>query len=547
MTSLQKGVEVERNSKIVQKLKESKLWRINFNIIFAGILFLMANTSFPMQLENTDEEKSPLVTNVFYETDIREALRDISAQTKIRIIPDETVQGVISVELKDVPLEEALRMILAPGGYTFRKMPEGYYLVGSATPTSPSFSLLTKTEYIKLNYIKAEDAPKLISSFFHPYIQINKETNALIVTAPPEIIARLKKDLAKIDQPPRQITIEAVIVELSEEGRKSLGITWGSMSEGGFSVYPPSSLDYTKEEGKGSYSISGTLSYDLLIRVNTLVSEGKAKIRANPRIATLEGKEAQIYIGKEEWYLINVGTGAQAYYTLQSIPTGVILKITPYVTENNQITVKITPEVSEVAGKGATNLPVVTKRTATTIVRVNDGETIAIGGLLQEQKSETNSGVPLLQNIPLIGSFFRHKKTITTNRDVVIFITPHIMKGKFLVREKIKSQEEHKEAEQNREEEDWIKDYCSYIAGTIQEKVVANRIAGVETPKELILEFTISSDGTVKRVKVLKTSGIPFLDSAAVQAIKNLSPFPPFPKEIKHSKLTLSLPIRYEP
>src|SRR3989338_11317615 len=85
----------------------------------------------------------PKVTNSFFETDIKEVLRDISAQTGVKIVADETVQGSLSLELKEIPLEEALRMVLAIGSYTFRRMPEGYYLVGLCKPNSTSFNRLS--------------------------------------------------------------------------------------------------------------------------------------------------------------------------------------------------------------------------------------------------------------------------------------------------------------------------------------------------------------------------------------------------------------------
>ncbi|MEK6567751.1 MAG: hypothetical protein AABZ27_03315, partial [Candidatus Omnitrophota bacterium] len=368
--------------------------------------------------------------NSFFETDIREVLRDISAQTGIKIVADETVQGSISIELKAIPLEEALRMVLAIGNYIFRKMPEGYYLVGLCTPSSPSFNRLSVTEYFKPSYRKVTELQSLFSEFYQPYLKVNDDANNITITASPEIVKRVKEDLIHLDLPPVQVMIEALVVELNEEGKKSLGVTWGSMLDGGFSVYPPSSsFEYTRSTaGQGSWEMSGALSSDLFLRVNTLVSQGQAKIRANPRLATLEGKEAEINIGREEYYLISVGSGSQVSYTLQSIATGVVLKITPYVDKNNQIRVNFSPQVSEVVGKGATNLPVITKRTVSTSVRVEDGQTIAIGGLVQEQSGETLSKVPIMGSVPLVGALFRHKKTTSENKEVVIFITPRILR-----------------------------------------------------------------------------------------------------------------------
>lgn len=487
------------------------------------------------------------VTNSFFETDILEVLRDISAQTGVKIVADETVQGSISIELKEAPLEEALRIILSIGNYTFREMPEGYYLVGLCTPDSPSFSRLSVTEYFHPNYLKVKELQSLISEFYQPYLKINEEINTLTITGSPEIVKRLKEDLIKFDQPQCQVMIEALVIELSEEGKKSLGVTWGSMLEGGFSVYPPSTFDYKRSiAGKGSWDLSGTLSTDLMVRINTLISEGKAKVRANPRVATLEGKQAEIFVGREEYFLINVGGTAQAYYTLQSIATGVVLKITPYVDKTNrQIAVTIAPQVSEVIGKGATNLPVVTRRTASTSLRVNDGQTIAIGGLVQEQSSETISRVPFLGSLPLAGLLFRHKNITTTNKEVVIFITPRLLdEENSLLSAKSQKKDDFSE------EKNPIKRYYLQISKIIDSHKRFPSLLkdpGQVEPKEVRVRFIVFSNGAVGEVEVLKTSGLPLLDLITLKLIERLSPFPPFPKEITQPNIHFVVSIRYEP
>lgn len=509
-----------------------------------------------------EDSEPPLVTNSFFETDIREVMRDISAQTKVKIVPDETVQGSISIELKDIPLEEALAMVLSIGNYSFRRMPEGYYLIGLCTPNSPSFNKLSVTEYFRPNYFKARELQTLISEFYQPYLKINEDANTLTITASPDVVKRIKGDLVKLDQPQRQVMLEALVIELSDEGKKSLGLTWGSMLEGGFAVYPPTNLDYTRTANKGTYSLAGTLSSDLLMRVHTMVSEGKAKVRANPRVATLEGKQAEISIGREEYYLINVGSTATAYYTLQSIATGVVLKITPYIDQNRQITVTIAPQVSEVIGKGATNLPVITKRTAATSLRVNDGQTIAIGGLVQEQSNETITKVPFLSSLPLAGELFKHKSTNLINKEVVIFITPRILNEKLPLEQYLEKIDAEKKAEvyaideekiseeDNLWEKDPIKSYYLCISRIIeshkQPPDLLNNSGDVQS-KEVVLLFVVFSNGTVGNVEVVKTSGLPDLDINAAKLIKNLSPFPSFPEEIKQPSLSFMIPIRYEP
>ncbi|KPJ49936.1 MAG: hypothetical protein AMJ41_02095, partial [candidate division Zixibacteria bacterium DG_27] len=132
----------------------------------------------------SQEIEQPLVSNIFFETDIRQVLTDISQQTGIPIIADNTVQGLVTYEAVDVPLEEALVAVLAPLGYSYR-WTGTYYLVGTASPDYPSFLALSETRVYKPNYLKAEEIKDLLSSFYGPYINLNKGTNTMTVTGSP--------------------------------------------------------------------------------------------------------------------------------------------------------------------------------------------------------------------------------------------------------------------------------------------------------------------------------------------------------------------------
>jgi len=382
--------------------------------------------------ETTQNEYQPLISNVFYETDLRQAIADVAAQAGVSIIVDESVQGMITLEVSDLPLEECLRRILSPFGFTFRKL-KGYYLVGSAYPDSPSFVLLSVTELIPLNYLRAKDVPGLLSKFYEPFIRVSEDMDVLTVTASPEIIERLKKDLSQIDVPLRQVMIEALVTELSKEARKSLGIdaSWLAGKAGkSLSVVIPigdltdSSIGirYTRPgaEAEGWVGeFKGTLK--------ALIQDGKVKIRANPRVATLEGHKATILIAKEQYYVIVTGGAPYYYGQLERIPVGISLQVIPYIAENGEITVDIQPEVSDVVGIGATGLPVVNKRAASTKVRVKDGETIVIGGLLQKNESTVRRKIPLLGDIPILGLLFSRTDKKVDEIETVIFITPHIL------------------------------------------------------------------------------------------------------------------------
>jgi type II secretory pathway component GspD/PulD (secretin) len=395
----------------------------------------------PLQLQTSQAEPpqaeswygDPLVTNYFYDTDLREALRDISAQTGINIIPDDTVQGIVTLEVYDMPLEECLSRMLSPLGYTFRRK-NGYYIVGAPHPQNPSFPLLTETTLYSPNYVAAEDIARLLSDYYAPYVKINSSTNTVAITASPEMTESVLEDLAMIDVAPRQVMIEAIVTEMTETAARTLGLDWslggndGSSSTFSLRNFPPSQTDtslfFTFTELNRTM---GEFSVTFETALRALEDDGEIDIRANPRLATLNGRPASIFIGREEYYSIVTGPLSYPYTKLELIQVGITLEVTPYVSEDDEITVAIKPEVSDVSGQGASNLPVVSKRSVDTKLRVKNGETITVGGLTLRMENVRFTGVPFLSRIPILGYLFKQETVSVEEREIVVFITPRIM------------------------------------------------------------------------------------------------------------------------
>ncbi len=393
------------------------------------------------QIETLPSQEDPAggasecrVTNAFFDTDLREVLNTISSQCGLTIIADETVTGIITTDLVDVPLEEALHRILMPFGLTYRWMGT-YYLVGSPRPDNPSFPYLTVTELYRPSYIKAEDVPNLLSTHYEPFLRIDKETNTISLNGSPELIARIKRDLAVVDRAPRQVMIEALVTEMSSDVSHQLGISWDlSGSKGSGQRLQAGGLPGRNGSADTSLSMifdrigiqkSGWLG-NYQVRLNALVTEGKAHIRANPRVATVEGNKASIFIGREEYFSILTGSVTFAYAQLEVIKTGIVLTITPYVSEDGFITLEVAPEVTDVIGSGNTGLPITNKRSVSTKVRVSDGETVVIGGLLVKNRVDIVRKIPLLGSIPILGYLFRHTSTTVEEKEISILITPRL-------------------------------------------------------------------------------------------------------------------------
>lgn len=369
------------------------------------------------------EPYDALVNNVFFDMYITDALRDVSLQTDVPILTDTTVAGFVTLDLFDVPLPDALRQLVLPGGYSVRWM-DGYYIVGSARPESPLFHILSVTERVELRHIEAAELLGMLVPPFRDRVRVDLNTNSAIVTGPPEIVERIIADIEKMDVAPYQIRIDALVTEIGSQGREALGLDWSWSDESSSS--DGNSVTFTNLVGSLGYTLTGGLDRFLLSLRNE-VTAGNAHIRANPNLVTLEGKPASLFIGKVNYYRIVTGTESSPTTRLEAIEAGVSLDITARVSADGMIVLDISPSVSDVQGYGSGDLPLIGRRRISTTVRVRDGETIALGGLLQETTTETKSQVPLLGSLPIIGRLFSTERSMTEETELIILITPQIL------------------------------------------------------------------------------------------------------------------------
>lgn len=394
------------------------------------IVVLFAAVGLCQASESVSEHESgqPLVTNIFYDTFIIDALSDVSVQTGVPIIADTTVSGFVTMDLVGVPLEEALTRICAPLGLTFRLMEGGYYLVGAATMDNPTFALLSDTRVVKIRYQQATVVAQLLADMYKPFVKVNGETNTIVITASPELIARIERDIAMIDRPIRQVMLQVLVTELSEGARKSLGTDWqwDSQQEPGEIT---GALSFTTGVLKTALGYRSANIDDFLMALRAEVEDGKAQIHANPRIVAMDGKSAEVFLGEEQSYIVLVESDSGNTVTRQRVvaKTGVSLKFTPHISDQGDITISVEPEVSTVNGLNKEGFPIISSRRASTTVRVRDGETFVLGGLVSEINVDKTAKVPLLGNLPLLGKLFRSQSTQTSQSEIMILVTPVIL------------------------------------------------------------------------------------------------------------------------
>ena len=352
--------------------------------------------------------------------------------------------GRLTIHMKDVPLDQAVNMVVRAAGLAYERIGNSI-LVAEARALKEETGL--SSYVVDLKYADATDVKEALKSIASD-IQVDKGGNRLVVVTSPRVISQIEEIVRVLDVPAKQVLLEARILEVSTGDAMKLGIDWDRLNSQGFVIVEggsgsakqgavPDSLPfYGPGGGSGSLWSSRPMARQALAwqtAVDLMIHEGKARVLASPKIATLNGREASILIGSRIPFVVTgtvfAGGGAAPVQRVEKEEVGIKLRITPLINADGYITTQITPEVSSVVGyKGSNNdLPVIATRQASTTVRLKDGNSVIIGGLLSEEKTTDITKVPLLGDIPLLGLLFQHRSISTSKRDLVIEVTPHIM------------------------------------------------------------------------------------------------------------------------
>jgi type II secretory pathway component GspD/PulD (secretin) len=241
-----------------------------------------------------------------------------------------------------------------------------------------------------------------------------------------------------------------VIVEFKSNVNKEFGMRSGKapdMVNNSYNITPAPSFNNYKESSNTEVGISGKFFKDLVsglfdngpgifrklpddffVALRFLETQDKAKVLARPSILTLNGNKASIDVSETQYFTVETGVGENHTSRFQPIKFGIQLDITPWISQSGQITAEITPNVSNSDRPNSEGFPNVSSRSITTTVRLNDGETLVLGGLIKNQESVNFKKIPILGSLPLIGGLFRSSGKTQIQSNLVVFITPHVVR-----------------------------------------------------------------------------------------------------------------------
>lgn len=392
----------------------------------------------------------------FQDVDVRALLQIIADVADVNMVVSDKVQGTIALRLEDVPWDQALDIILDSRGLGMQR--EGNVITiapladiaarreaqQKAQEATEQLAPL-RSEIIQINYARASDFAALLKSgnvsllSERGQVAVDERTNTLLISETASKLQEIRRLIDRLDIPVRQVLIESRIVVANREFARDIGVSTSAQDQAvigdgivggdkdvtsGFTV----NLPVANAAGSISTSIIGS-SFNLDLALSALESEQRGEIISSPRVITANGKEARIDQGVEIPYLEAASSGAA---TVQFKEAVLSLTVTPQVTPDERVVMDLLvtqdTQGQSVNVQGGGQVPSINTRSLATQVLVDDGETVVLGGIYEQENRDTLDQVPVLSDIPLVGALFRTTGKQRDKRELLLFVTPKILK-----------------------------------------------------------------------------------------------------------------------
>ena len=427
------------------------------------------------------------VTLDFQDVDVRTILQIIAKESGQNIVASDSVQGKMTLNLKDVPWDQALDLVMQARDLDMRKH-------GNVWNIAPRRELLNQereqmrgrrelaelgvllSRSFQLKYKSVEEFKSMLENTTQGSTGTGSKnsmltsrgsamfdtgTNTMVITDTQEVITKFERLVEQLDVPVRQVMIEARIVEANEGFQRELGVRWSAAStdygghaltgvNGGLTTDSGGSSGQQTLTWNGSSSnpannqtlglpnvnlpVVGATSMVTLFRrtahgflgleLSAMQDQGKGKVISSPRVLTQDRKEAQMHDGQDIPYQTATSSGATAIGWKEAT-TGLV--VTPQITPDGNIIMNLKVTKNSPTAVYANGTPILTKREVETSAMVENGGTMVVGGIYVEENTNDASKVPLLGDIPVLGNLFKHTTKIKNRRELLIFITPRIV------------------------------------------------------------------------------------------------------------------------
>jgi type IV pilus assembly protein PilQ len=413
----------------------------------------------------------------FQDIEVRAVLQLIAPFTGLNLVASDTVAGKVTLRLKNVPWDQALEIILKSKGLGMRQ-------AGNVMMVAPQEEIAAreklelesqkqiaelaplKTEFIELNYAKAADVATLLKTEGNTLVSkagqvsVDQRTNTLLVQDTREKLAEMRKVITTLDVPVRQVLIESRIVIANQDFSRELGVRFGyskntfaqndsgvgnfgaiiggtrpgttNFADRGTGFTDPDTgnenfivdLPAATPAGAIGLAVGKIGSYLLQLELSALQAEGRGEVVSSPRVITTDQKEAVIEQGTQIPYPSQTSSGAT---DVDFKPAVLSLRVTPHITPDDRINMSIQVNKDSV-GQIFSGVPSIDTRNVTTEVLVDNGETVVLGGIYEQTNRNDVRRVPFFGELPYFGTLFRNTATSRNKDELLIFVTPKVMK-----------------------------------------------------------------------------------------------------------------------
>ncbi|HXF48762.1 MAG TPA: secretin and TonB N-terminal domain-containing protein [Verrucomicrobiae bacterium] len=420
-------------------------------VIFGLLAMAAAAQEKPLTVVTEDSK----ITLEMEAAPIGSVLKLLAAQNNLNIVSGQEVRGSVSLRLRQVSLDEALSSILLANGYTYSR--QGNVLVVLAQ--DKDYPQQLETRVFELSYVSADYVAASLKNVLSPKgktdiftreirrIEPAKQAPAtiLVVTDFGYNIPRIEKIVATLDKPAKQVSIEVKMVETSLDKNSDLGLEWPDGIGASFADAEPASTSSTSTTDEASkamvFPVKGRPRYGRLSVeqvdwfLNYLTTQTNSKLLSSPKVTTLDNQAAKITVATtiplQTLNRFSEGAAVQDIVSFQDKEFGIILDVTPRINDDSTVTLRVTPTVEDIisfTGPPDNQRPITSKRSVETQIRMKDGETMVIGGLIKDNEIKTVRKVWLLGDIPLLGNLFRSNSRQKNQTDLLIMITPRIVR-----------------------------------------------------------------------------------------------------------------------
>ncbi|MGH8564040.1 MAG: type IV pilus secretin PilQ [Gammaproteobacteria bacterium] len=415
----------------------------------------------------------------FQDIEVRAVLQLIADFTGLNMVASDTVAGNVTLRLKNVPWDQALEIILKSKGLGMRQ-------AGNVMMVAPQEEIAAreklelesqkqiaelaplKTEFVELNYARAADVATLLKTEGSEgnklvskdgRVSVDQRTNTLLIQETAEKLAEIRKIITTLDVPVRQVLIESRIVIANQDFSRELGVKFGYSKNSGLSTdnfgvvvggTQPGDTDFgagtafTTDDlenfivdlpaatpaGAIGLAVGKIGSYLLQLELSALQAEGRGEVVSSPRVITTDQKEAVIEQGTEIPYVSQTSSGATDIEFKKAVLS---LRVTPHITPDNRINMSIQVN-KDAVGQVFNNVPSIDTRNVTTEVLVDNGETVVLGGIYEQTNRNDVRRVPFFGELPYFGTLFRNTLNARNKDELLIFVTPKVMKESLTLR-----------------------------------------------------------------------------------------------------------------